>query len=89
MTEGFLMTLGHDALMLALLVGAPMLGVSLVIGLIISLFQAMTQINEQTLTFVPKIIGFGLVLMLFGPWMLQLVMRFTVQMFNYLPNMVH
>jgi len=83
------MTLGHDALMLALLVGAPMLGVSLVIGLIISLFQAMTQINEQTLTFVPKIIGFGLVLMLFGPWMLQLVMRFTVQMFNYLPNMVH
>ncbi len=88
MTESFLMTLGHDALILALLVGAPMLGVSLLIGLLVSLFQAMTQINEMTLTFVPKIIGFGLVLMLLGPWMLQQMMRFTVQLFDLLPTMV-
>ncbi len=88
MTEGFLMTLGHDALILALLVGAPMLGVSLLIGLLVSLFQAMTQINEMTLTFVPKIIGFGLVLLVLGPWMLQQMMRFTVQLFDLLPTMV-
>lgn len=82
------MTLGHDALILAMLVGAPMLGISLLIGLAVSLFQAMTQINEMTLTFVPKIIGFGLVLLVLGPWMLQQMMRFTVQLFNLIPTMV-
>lgn len=88
MTETFLATLGHDALLLALLIAAPMLGISLLIGLIVSLFQAMTQINEQTLTFVPKIIGIGLVLLLAGPWMLQQMMRFTVQIMELMPNMV-
>ncbi len=88
MTETFLATLGHDALLLALLIAAPMLGISLLIGLIVSLFQAMTQINEQTLTFVPKIIGIGLVLLLAGPWMLQQMMRFTVQLMELMPNMV-
>lgn len=82
------MTLGHDALILAMLVGAPMLGISLLIGLAVSLFQAMTQINEMTLTFVPKIIGFGLVLLVLGPWMLQQMMRFTVQLFDLIPTMV-
>jgi len=88
MTESFLATLGHDALMISLMVGAPMLGVSLIVGLVVSLFQAMTQINEMTLTFVPKIVGFGLVLLLAGPWMLQQLMRFTVQLLNMMPNMV-
>lgn len=88
MTEAFLGTLGHDALKVTLLIGGPMLGVSLLIGLLVSLFQAMTQINEQTLTFVPKIVGFGLVLLLAGPWMLQQMMRFTVQLLNMMPNMV-
>ncbi len=88
MTETFLATLGHDALLLALLIAAPLLGVSLLIGLMVSLFQAMTQINEQTLTFVPKIIGIGLVLLLAGPWMLQQMMRFTVQIMELMPNMV-
>jgi len=88
MTETFVATIGHDALLLALLIAAPMLGISLIIGLIVSLFQAMTQINEQTLTFVPKIIGIGLILLLAGPWMLQQMMRFTVQIMELLPNMV-
>lgn len=88
MNEAFVMTMGRDALMLALLVGAPMLGVSLLVGLVVSLFQAMTQINEMTLTFVPKIIGIGLIILILGPWMLQQLIRFTVNMFDLLPMMV-
>ncbi|MCG3210081.1 MAG: hypothetical protein FOGNACKC_03710 [Anaerolineae bacterium] len=88
MTEAFVMTLAKDAMMVALLIALPMLGVSLVVGLAIALFQAMTQVNEMTLTFVPKFIAFGLVLMFFGPWMLQEIVRFTVQLFEMLPYMV-
>lgn len=88
MTESFVMTLGRDALITTLLVGAPMLGVSLIVGLVISLFQAMTQINEMTLTFVPKVVGFGVVILIAGPWMLQEIIRFTVKLFDLLPYMV-
>lgn len=88
MTEAFVMTLAKDAMMVALLIALPMLGVSLVVGLAIALFQAMTQVNEMTLTFVPKFIAFGLVVMFFGPWMLQEIVRFTVQLFEMLPYMV-
>lgn len=88
MSEAFVMTLARDAMLVALLVAAPMLGVSLLVGLIIAMFQAMTQINEMTLTFVPKFIAFGLVLMFFGPWMLQEVVQFTAQIFEMLPYMV-
>ena len=88
MTESFVMTLGRDTLLLTLMLGAPLLGVSLIVGLVISLFQAVTQINEMTLTFVPKIIGIGLVILIFGPWMLQHIIRFTIRLFEMLPYMV-
>lgn len=88
MTESFVMTLGRDALMMTLLLGAPMLGVSLVVGLIVSLFQAVTQINEMTLTFVPKLLALTLVFVLLGPWMLQQIIHFTVRLFEMLPYMV-
>jgi flagellar biosynthetic protein FliQ len=88
MTEAFVMTLARDAMMVALIVALPMLGVSLLVGLTIALFQAMTQINEMTLTFVPKFIAFGLVLMFFGPWMLEQIIQFTVRLFELLPQMV-
>ena len=88
MTESFVVTLGRDTLTMALLLGTPMLGLSLVIGLIVSLFQAVTQINEMTLTFVPKLIGFGVVLAVFGPWMLQQLVRFTVNLFDLIPYMI-
>ncbi|HMQ51754.1 MAG TPA: flagellar biosynthesis protein FliQ [Anaerolineae bacterium] len=88
MTESFIMTLGRDALMITLLVGAPMLAVSLVIGLLVSLFQAVTQINEMTLTFVPKILGMTLILALTGPWMLEQIIYFTARLFDMLPQMV-
>jgi flagellar biosynthetic protein FliQ len=88
MTESFVMTLGRDTLLLALMLGAPLLGVSLIVGLVISLFQAVTQINEMTLTFVPKSIGIGLIILILGPWMLQHIIRFTVRLFEMLPYMV-
>jgi flagellar biosynthetic protein FliQ len=88
MTESVVMSVGHDAMLMALWLGAPLLGVSLLVGLVISLFQALTQINEMTLTFVPKLIGLGLVLLILGPWMLQQVVYFTVKLFDMLPYMV-
>jgi flagellar biosynthetic protein FliQ len=88
MTESFVMTLGRDTMLLALMLGAPILGVSLLVGLAVSLFQAVTQINEMTLTFVPKILGLGLVLLFLGPWMLQQVIRFTIRLLDMLPYMV-
>jgi flagellar biosynthetic protein FliQ len=88
MTEALVMTVGRDALLLALMLGGPLLAVSLLIGLVVSLFQAMTQINEMTLTFVPKLLGLGLVVLLLGPWMLQQIVRFTARLFEMLPYMV-
>lgn len=88
MTESTVMTIGRDTMIMVLMLGAPMLGVSLLVGLAISLFQALTQINEMTLTFVPKLIGLVLVLLFFGPWMLEKVIGFTVRLFDMLPYMV-
>ena len=88
MTESFIMTIGRDAMLMVLTLGAPMLGISLLVGLIVSLFQAVTQINEMTLTFVPKLIGITLILLALGPWMLEQVVAFTTRMFDLLPYMV-
>lgn len=88
MTESFIMTIGRDAMLMVLLLGAPMLGISLLLGLIISLFQAVTQINEMTLTFVPKLVGIALILLTLGPWMLEQIVGFTARMFELLPYMV-
>jgi flagellar biosynthetic protein FliQ len=88
MTEAFVMTIGRDTMMMVLILGAPMLGISLLVGLIISLFQAVTQINEMTLTFVPKLVGLALVLLTLGPWMLEQVIGFTARLFEMLPYMV-
>lgn len=88
MTESIVMTIGRDTMLMVLMLGAPMLGVSLLVGLAVSLFQALTQINEMTLTFVPKLVGLVLVLLLLGPWMLEEVVGFTVKLFDLLPYMV-
>lgn len=88
MTESTVMTIGRDTMLMVLMLGAPMLGVSLLIGLVISLFQALTQINEMTLTFVPKLVALTLVLLFLGPWMLEEVIGFTVKLFDMLPYMV-
>jgi flagellar biosynthetic protein FliQ len=75
----------QDALMTAVLVSAPILIVSLVIGLVISVFQAMTQINEVTLTFVPKILGVFAVSAIMGPWMVGTMVSYTTRLYSTLP----
>ncbi len=87
MSQEFVVKLGQDALMTILLVSAPVLGLGLVVGLAVSIFQATTQINEQTLTFVPKIIVVLLAIVLFGPWMLSVVLEFTNGILVSLPNL--
>lgn len=88
MTESMIMTLGRDSLMMALMLGLPVLAACLLIGLVVSLFQAVTQINEMTLSFVPKLIGVGAVILILGPWMLEQIIRFTVRLMDLLPAMV-
>lgn len=69
-------------------ISAPILATALLIGLVISLIQAVTQINEQTLSYVPKIIGIGLVMVIAGPWMLQTLLDFTTRLYSSLPTLV-
>jgi flagellar biosynthetic protein FliQ len=89
MTEAYVLTLGHNAIMLALTLSGPILLISLVIGSLVSLVQAATQINESTLIFIPKLIGVILVLLLLGSWMLQQAMTYTHGLFTSLPSLVH
>lgn len=73
--------------MTTLLVSAPILVVSLVIGMLVSVFQAMTQINEVTMTFVPKILGVFAVSALLGPWMIGTMVNYTIQLLETLPDL--
>lgn len=75
-------TLGREMLMMALLVAAPLLGFGLLAGLVVSIIQAVTQINEMTLTFVPKIVVVAVVLAFFLPWMLNLMTSYTRGLFD-------
>ena len=77
MSEDFVIGLSKNALTTALLVGAPILGFSLVTGLVVSIIQAVTQVNEVTLTFVPKILAVFAALALFGPWSMNIMLGFT------------
>lgn len=70
------------------MLGAPMLIGALVVGLLVSLFQAVTQINEQTLSFIPKILVIGASLVIFGPWMIDVLANFTTELFTNIPNIV-
>lgn len=88
MTEEIVMKLGQDALKTTAMVATPMLGAALVVGLIISVFQAITQINEATLTFVPKMIIIAIVLMLAGPWMIDILSTYTIGLFENIATIV-
>ncbi len=78
-----------EALYLVLLVSGPPLLVSLVVGLAVGLLQAMTQVQEQTLTFVPKLLAVGLVVTMLGGWMGAEVVRFTSQLWSSIPALIH
>lgn len=82
------MTIGRQALELTLLVSAPLLLTALVIGLLISIFQAATQINEMTLSFIPKLLGMFVVLIIAGPWMIGLLLDYMQRLFSSIPWMV-
>ena len=88
MTEEYVINLGRQALLTVLLVSAPMLGFGLVVGLVVSIFQATTQINEQTLAFIPKIIAVLLAIVLFGPWMFTVMLQFTSSLLLGLSSVV-
>ena len=89
MTPESIMDMGQQAIYVMLLVAAPLLLSALVIGLIVSIFQAATQINEQTLSFIPKLIGVFVVLIILGPWMLTLMTDYMRAVFNNIPNLAN
>lgn len=88
MTPGMVMEIGRQAIEVVLLVSAPMLITALVVGLIISVFQAATQLNESTLQFVPKLIAMFAVLLLTGPWMLQYLVDYIQRLFGSIPQLI-
>lgn len=87
MTPESVMDMGRQAMEVTLLVAAPMLLVALLIGLIVSIFQAATQINETTLSFIPKLIGIFAALVIAGPWMLSVMLDYMRQVFTSIPGM--
>jgi flagellar biosynthetic protein FliQ len=89
MTPESVMTLGRDAMEITLLVAAPILLVVLAIGLIVSIFQAATQINEATLSFIPKLVGVFAVLMFAGQWMLTTMVDYMHLVFTSIPSMAN
>lgn len=89
MTPESVMSLGQQALQLALMLAAPLLLVSLAVGLLVGVFQAATQINEMTLSFIPKVLAMAAVLLLLGPWMLQMLAEFTHRLIEGIPAAIH
>ena len=88
MTEQFAIDVAQHAFMTALQIAGPLLGLSLVVGMLVSVFQAVTQINEQTLSFVPKILVVAGALFVLGPWMATTLVGYMVATFNSLPQLV-
>lgn len=88
MTEEIVIKLGQDALQTTAMLAAPLLISTLVVGLAVSVFQALTQINEATLSFIPKMIVIALVIILAGPWMMDVMSSYTVNLFENIATMV-
>ena len=88
MNQDVVISLALEAMVLAMKIGLPLLLVGLVIGLVVSVFQAVTQIQEQTLAFIPKVIGLAIVLVVGGPWMLGQVVSYTQELYSSIPTIV-
>jgi flagellar biosynthesis protein FliQ len=88
MTPESVMEIGRQAILLLLIVSAPLMLVALLTGLIISIFQAATQINETTLSFVPKIVAIFATLIFAGPWMIELLVDYIRRLFSSIPQIV-
>ncbi len=88
MTPETVVTLGQQAVEMTLMIAAPMLLTALVIGLVVSIFQAATQINEMTLSFIPKLLGMFAVLIITGPWMVNMMVDYIQRLFGNIPWMI-
>jgi flagellar biosynthetic protein FliQ len=88
MTEDIVLSLGRDAIWTTVLLAAPLLISALVVGLVVSIIQAITQINEATLTFIPKMLTIVVVMLVLAPWMTQMITSYTTELFTSLPNYV-
>ncbi len=88
MTPETVITIGQQAVEMTLMLSAPLLLSALVIGLLVSIFQAATQINEMTLSFIPKLLGIFLVLIFAGPWMINTMVDYIQRLFGNIPWMI-
>lgn len=88
MSDVMVVDIGRETLMMVMLIGGPLLMLALVVGLTVSIFQAATQINEMTMTFIPKIVTVGVALVLLLPWMLNLFVDFTNRLFERIPQLL-
>ncbi|OPX88940.1 flagellar biosynthesis protein FliQ [Pelotomaculum sp. PtaB.Bin117] len=89
MSQTFVVHLAREALFMVLLLAGPSMAVALLIGLMISVLQATTQIQDQMLNMVPKIVGMFITLLLLGSWMLESVINYTTNLFAQIPNLLH
>ena len=88
MSSDFALVLTNEMLWTAILVSAPVLGISLLVGLLISILQVVTQVQEMSLTFVPKIITVALVIIIFGPWMLNTILKYATTLIANAPRYI-
>lgn len=88
MSGDLVVQLGQEALFIVMLVAAPMLGLGLIVGLMVSVFQATTSIQEQTLAFIPKIIAVFVAILIFGPWMLRIMVEYLTNILVNLPSYI-
>ncbi|MGE3261747.1 MAG: flagellar biosynthesis protein FliQ [Bacteriovoracia bacterium] len=88
MNEDIVLSLGREAIMTTVMLAAPLLLSALVVGLVVSIIQAVTQINESTLTFIPKMLAIVVVMIIMAPWMTQMMTSYTTELFTSLPNYV-
>jgi flagellar biosynthesis protein FliQ len=88
MTPETVMTIAHRALEVTLMLSAPLLLAALAVGLLVGIFQAATQINEMTLSFIPKVLGMAVTAVVAGPWMLKLMVSYTRELFESIPGLI-
>ena len=88
MSQDQVISISVSAMELAMKIATPLLLVGLIVGLLVSIFQAVTQIQEQTLSFIPKIIGLAVVLVVGGPWMLGQIVSYTQELYSSIPSLV-
>jgi flagellar biosynthetic protein FliQ len=88
MNQDTVVNLATQGMTLALEIAGPMLLVGLVVGLAVSLFQAVTQINEQTLSYIPKIVGLAVLIVILGPWMLNQLVEYATNLYTSIPSLI-